>query len=169
MPALKNYRHEQFAHELVIAIRTGGTNGEAYTRAGYKSTGPAAGASAARMLADDRNGIAKRVQEIVGRGARRAEVTVETLLDKLERNIINAEKAGNQGAINGSIKLMADLRGLLINRTEIGQPGDFAACTSSAEVLALVTEELGEETARILSEALERRERLMIEHNPAHD
>jgi hypothetical protein len=71
MAQLKNRRHEQFAQELVIAARTGGTNGEAYTRAGYSSTGKAAGASAARMLADDSNGIARRVQEIIGRSARR--------------------------------------------------------------------------------------------------
>lgn len=67
--------------------------------------------------------------------AKRAEVTVETLLDKLETNVLNADKAGNHGAVNGSLKLMADLRGLLINRVELGQPGSFDGCDTIESVV----------------------------------
>lgn len=135
MAALKNKRHEQFAQELVIALKLGGTQGDAYSRAGYSATRNAAEASASRMLSNVKNGIAKRVNELTSNGARRAEVTVETLLDRLERNITNADKAGNHGAVNGSLKLMADLRGLLINKVEVGAPGAFDACNSIEDLV----------------------------------
>jgi ribosomal protein L7/L12 len=144
---LKKQRHEMFAQELVLAARTGATNGQAYTRAGYTSNGKAAEASAARMLADAKNGIAKRVREIIGNGAKRAEVTVETLLDRLERNITNADAAGNHGAVNGAVKIMADLRGLLVNKVEVGGPGEFAQCQSFDDVVDAMLSEMSPQDA----------------------
>lgn len=45
----------------------------------------------------------------------------------------------------------------------------FSELTTADEVLALVREELGDETARLLADALDRDETLTIEHDPAHD
>jgi hypothetical protein len=61
------------------------------------------------MIADDRNGVARRVEELLNRGARRAEVTVESLLLKLEANILDAAKNKQNGAVNGAISLMAQV------------------------------------------------------------
>ena len=43
------------------------------------------------------------------------------------------------------------LHGLMVERKESGQPGDFAGLQSAADVLALVRAELGDETAALLS------------------
>lgn len=126
MPQLKNPKHELLAHELVAAMRTGATNGEAYTRSGYSTKGRSAEACVSRLLSDANNGIARRVQELVGRGAKRAEVTVEALLNKLEDNIVAADAKGQHGAVNGAVRIMAELRGMLVNKTEIGGVGEFA-------------------------------------------
>lgn len=83
MPALKNIRHEQFARNLLAMTKTGGTQGNAYSKAGFKSEGAAADVCASKLLKIT-NGIAKRVEELMQNGAKRAEVTVQSLLAELE-------------------------------------------------------------------------------------
>jgi hypothetical protein len=154
MPALKNLRHEQFAQELVLAMRTGDTNGTAYSRAGYKATGDAARASAARMLADASNGVAARVQEIVGRGAKRAEMTVESLIDELDAVLAGARGDRQWAAAKAAIDSKARLKGMFVDRTEIGMPGEFAAM-DAAQAIAQVGKDHGPEAARYLALAIE--------------
>jgi hypothetical protein len=72
VPALKNFRHEAFAQNLVMATKTRWTNGEAYSRAGYAASDDVAEAAASRLLGDVKQGIAARVQEIMERSAKRA-------------------------------------------------------------------------------------------------
>jgi hypothetical protein len=84
MPALKNIRHEQFARNLVAMTKTGGTQGNAYSKVGFKSEGAAADVCASKLLKITKNGIAKRVEELMQNGAKRAEVTVQSLLAELE-------------------------------------------------------------------------------------
>jgi hypothetical protein len=67
----------------------------------------------------------------------------------LEANIIGADAKGQHGAVNGAIGLMAQLRGMLINRTEIGGVGAFTP--SAEEVVESVTREFGGEAAFIFS------------------
>lgn len=45
----------------------------------------------------------------------------------------------------------------------------FSELTTADEVLAMVADELGEETARVLADALDRNETLTIDAEPAHD
>ncbi len=47
--------------------------------------------------------------------------------------------------------MSAKLVGLLVDRKEQGQPGDFAGLQSAAEVLERITAELGPETAAALA------------------
>lgn len=75
MPVLKNARHESMAQ----ALAKGKTADEAYALAGYK---PDRG-NASRLTAKD--SIRARVDEIVGKGAERAEATVERVLKELSR------------------------------------------------------------------------------------
>ncbi|MGK9282022.1 terminase small subunit [Sinorhizobium meliloti] len=75
MPVLKNARHEKFAQELA----KGKTADEAYASAGYK---PDRG-NASRLTAND--SIKDRVAEIQGKGALKAEATVERVLKELSR------------------------------------------------------------------------------------
>ncbi|RVG81336.1 terminase small subunit [Sinorhizobium meliloti] len=75
MPVLKNARHEKFAQELA----KGKTADEAYQLAGFK---PNRG-NAARLNANE--SIQARVAEIQGKGALKAEATVERVLKELSR------------------------------------------------------------------------------------
>ena len=75
MPVLKNARHEKFAH----ALAKGKSADEAYAQAGFK---PNRG-NATRLKANE--SISARVDEIVGRGAEKAEVSIERVLKELGR------------------------------------------------------------------------------------
>jgi hypothetical protein len=134
MAALKNIRHEQFAQNLAAIGKTGGTNGNAYTRAGYRCENGAAEAAASRMLADVRNGVADRVRELMAGGARRAEVTVASLLNELEQARVGALDDRQFSASVAAIAGKARLSGL--DRPESGGTGgEFDRCESVSDVL----------------------------------
>jgi hypothetical protein len=89
--------------------------------------------------------------------ADRNRITVDSLLQDLADDRRLARTLGQPSAAIAATQLSAKLVGLLVDRKESGQPGDFAGLQSAADVLALVKAELGEETAALLSAALERR------------
>src|SRR6266478_3084311 len=70
---LANLRHERFAQ----ALAQGKAANEAYAQAGYRAND----GNASRLKGNER--ISARVQEIVGRAAERAEVSLERVLREL--------------------------------------------------------------------------------------
>ena len=119
MPALKNARHERFCRELA----KGKSQVAAYEAAGYK---PHDGA-AARLCGNVR--IKARMAELQGRGAERAAVTVESLIDEADEIRRAAMKVAQYAAANGALTLKAKLAGKLVDRVETGKPGDFDRMT----------------------------------------
>ncbi len=83
-------------------------------------------------------------------------VTVETLTDEFNEAIAIARETRNAGAVTQAALAKGKLHGLIVDRKESGAPGDFAGLTSAEEVLALVSTELGPETAALLAAALAR-------------
>lgn len=75
MATLQNPRHEKFAQ----ALAKGKTADEAYQAAGFR---PNRG-NATRLKAKE--SVVKRVEELVGKGAEKAEATVERVLKELSR------------------------------------------------------------------------------------
>lgn len=115
MPALDNPRHERFAQELA----KGKSQGEAYVEAGYK---PDYGA-ASRLSGNVK--VQARVAELLERGAVRAEVTVQSILDELEEARQLAKQLGQTAAAVSASMGKAKVRGLIIDKKETGAPGDF--------------------------------------------
>ena len=151
MSALKNLKHEAFARNLVEMTKSGGTQGNAYTRAGYRCENGAAEAAASRMLADVKNGVADRVKELMAGGAKRAEVTVASLLNELEQARIGASDDGQFSAAVQAIAGKARLSGL--DRTENGGTGsEFSRCET---VDALMQSLLASETVSSVLESLD--------------
>jgi hypothetical protein len=136
MSPLRNSRHEAFAQQLVLGQKTGWTQGAAYSRAGYAAEGKAADVNASRLLSNANNGIAARVQEIVGRGAKRASVTVESLLVELEDARAGATTAEQFAAATGAVIAKGKLAGLMRDRVEVGGPGSFDDCQTPEDVVA---------------------------------
>lgn len=78
-------------------------------------------------------------------------VTVESITAELDAAQELARRVEQPGAAIQAIATKAKLHGLLIDRKETGQPGDFAAAKTADEVLAAVRAELGDDAARALS------------------
>ena len=136
MPALKNPRHEAFARNLVEITKSGGTRGAAYTASGYRAENNAAEANASRLLSDAKSGVAQRVQELMLNGAKRAETTVASLIAELEQAREGAADDKQFAAVTGAIMAKAKLSGMLVDKVEVGGPGEFAECTSVEQVIA---------------------------------
>ena len=153
MPALANLRHERFCRAFIktnVAAR-------AYRKAGYEATTRASlDTAASRLLRHVK--VKRRLTELRQQMADRNRITVDTLLQDLADDRKLARDLGQPSAAIAATQLSAKLVGLLVERKESGQPGDFAGLQSASEVLALVKAELGDETAALLSAALERRE-----------
>jgi hypothetical protein len=164
MPALKSARHELFAQLICEGAKRGWSHGAAYSRAGYKAEGHAAEVAASRLLKNVENGIAARVQEIVGRGARRAEVTVESLLNELDDVLAGAMSSGQYAAARAAIDSKARLKGLFVDRVEVGAADPFRDCDTGDEVIDKVIAEAG--GAHVLLEQL-REFAEKIEHRAA--
>ena len=111
MPVLKNPRHESFAQERA----RGKSIDEAYQIAGFKPNR----SNASRLNANEH--IRARVDEIVGRGAVKAEATVARVLEEMRRlGFSDMRKAFDE---NGNLKRPEDW------------DDDFAAAVSSIEVV----------------------------------
>lgn len=161
MPALTNPKHEAFAQQLIIGQKHGWTQGAAYSRAGYSAEGKTAEVNASRLLSNAKNGIAARVAELAGAGARRAEVTTASLLEKLDRVYDGASAAAQYSAAGRAVETQAKIAGITVDRVEIGAPGSFPVA-STAETLQMIERELGPPHAAAFASLLEREDDEMV-------
>jgi phage terminase small subunit len=134
-----------------------GVKAKAYLKAGYTpKTRSGLDAAACRLARHSK--VKGRIRELKHQMAARNRVTVDSLLQDLADDRALARDLGQPGAAIQATQLSAKLVGLLVDRKESGAPGDFAGLQSADEVLALVTTELGAETAALLAKALGKQE-----------
>ena len=119
MPVLRNPRWENFAQELA----KGRSAAEAYVLAGYKAND----GNCIRLKGNER--VLSRVNELVERtaanAAARAEVTVVSLLNELEEVRKLAAEINQPSAAVAASLGKAKVAGLIVERKEVGKPGDF--------------------------------------------
>lgn len=125
MTALPNHRHEHFAQNLA----SGMTADAAYIDAGYKANR----GNAARMNADE--SIRDRVAQLQAAGAKRVEVTVESLLAEAEEIRALASAAGQFSAALAAVKEKGVLAGVRVEKRETTQKDEL----SDADLAALIT------------------------------
>jgi len=121
MPTLQNSRREKFAQELAA----GHSAVEAYKRAGYK---PNYG-NCIRLKGNE--SISARVLELQHRGAVRAEVTVASLVQELDEARTTALRLGQASAAVAATMGKAKVTGQIIDRAEVGKPGEFDSMTEN--------------------------------------
>lgn len=108
MPVLKNPKHERFAQELA----KGKSAAEAYQTAGY-SPNPG---NCIRLKGNE--SVSNRVAEIVGRVAKRAEVTIEDIARQLDEDRALAHEVKQAGAAVSASSVKAKLFGLIREKHE---------------------------------------------------
>lgn len=146
MPALTNKRQERFAQLLKQGIPPY----RAYPLAGYKRD------HAHPYRLAEKGGMKQRLAELDHAFQVKTRVTLETICDKLDEDREFARSVGQAGpALNATI-MKAKIHGLMIDRRESGDPGEFSKLQSADDVLALIRAEFGEEIAELLIRALDR-------------
>jgi hypothetical protein len=132
MPPLDNPRWEHFAQELAKGHRAQ----DAYVAAGYKANP----GNATRLKLNEK--IFARVKELLDRSAARAEVTVASLLNELEEARKLAAEINQPSAAVAATLGKAKVAGLIVDRKEVGKPGDFEGMN---------VDELREHIARVIA------------------
>jgi hypothetical protein len=84
--------------------------------------------------------IRRRIDELQSRGAQRAEVSVASLLGELEDARARADNLEQLSAAVRAIEAKAKISGITVDRIEIGGPGAFDECESSAAVITAMVE-----------------------------
>jgi hypothetical protein len=125
MPPLTNVRHERFAQLLL----QGESAVDAHEHAGFiRDTG-----NAARLRANPR--IVERLTELQAQVAKDAKITVESIVGELTDLTAKATDKSQFTAAIRAVVEKARIAGLLIERIEVGQAGDFAQCNSAGEIV----------------------------------
>mgnify|MGYP001583861763 CR=1 FL=1 len=125
-----NPRQEAFARHYVRC----GKARHAYSLAGYTARQPTnpgdcapADAAASRLLKNVK--VAGRIERIRQAMVKRADITEDNILNKLELVIKRAMETDQLAAANQAATAQAKLVGMLIDRKEIGDAGEFQRMT----------------------------------------
>ena len=129
MPILANQRHERFAQE----VAQGKTAGEAYRLAGYRAANHSAETAGPRLLKNVQ--IQQRIVQLQQKVARKAEITLESLLREAAEIQTAATNAKQYAAANSALKLKAELSGHYVQRKE-----DVTPRRSASEIDARLRE-----------------------------
>jgi phage terminase small subunit len=135
MGILKNPRHERFVQGLLEGLPAS----RAFAEAGYAPND----GNAIRLKGNEK--VQARLAELQGEAARSAKITVESICAELEEAVGVARSKSQAQAMVSAITFKARLAGLLVERVEVGSPGDFDNCTSTAQIVDRVLERLIEQ------------------------
>ena len=144
MPALKNHRQERFCQ----LVKQGIPPYRAYPMAGYE---PDDGALY-RLSGNVR--VKRRIAELTRSLAVKTAVTIASLTEQIVEDREFARAHDNPSAAHAATVTLGKLHGHLIERKEIGQPGDFAGL-STAEVKARIAADFGSAAAEMLEALLQ--------------
>jgi hypothetical protein len=133
MSQLANTKHENFCRLTIEGAKYGSTQADIYKRAGYRADGHSAEMAASRLMKKDE--IRRRLAELTAPATRKARITAESLLTELEEARAGAVSAEQYGAATAAITAKAKLAGLMIDRMEVGGPGEFADCDTAEQVI----------------------------------
>jgi hypothetical protein len=136
MPALNNQKHENFAQLTVHGAKYGWSQGEIYQRSGYRATGHSAAMAASRLMKKD--DIRARIAELAAPKdvLRRVNVSAQALIDKSETLFERGVATDQLNAVGKAIELQGKLGGALVDRVEVGSPGEFAQLKTLEDVVA---------------------------------
>lgn len=157
MAALKNIRHELFVREY---IRNGGLGGQAYRKVSKQYPRKITGVNnpnSYRVVACQlrkRPDIQQREQELRDKMAKKADITIEKVLTDIEEAMNLARAQAKPNEIVNAAMSQAKLVGLLRDRVEHGDVGDFEGMENLSDIIAKVSDEIGPEAALALSKIL---------------
>jgi hypothetical protein len=148
MPILKNPRHEKFAREYVKT----GIGAEAYRRA-YPKAHPISTARVCACQLLTSPNIASRTAELRQAMAKRADITEDKILTDYQIALEIAKEQAKPDSIVNAATAQAKLVGLLRDRIESGNVGEFDALDNVSDILEKVAKEAGPAAALAMAKA----------------
>lgn len=162
MPPLPDFRQELFVRELIKNRLQADTQGAAWlaSHPDVKNKNVAR-AAASRALKYPK--VQARYQELLVKHMKKADISVEKILDDYQLALDMAKEQGKPSEIVMAAREQARLIGLLRERIEAGGVGDFDNVTDVGEILGVVEREAGKAAAIALAKAFN------ITHQEAED
>lgn len=146
MGSLRILRQEKFVREYV---KTGSLT-EAYRKYypnAKKFNCVAAGAHNLAVLPH----VKARIQELRDQMARKSDITMEKILTDYQDALNMAKQDGKPNEMISAAREQAKLVGLLVERKEVGNAGDFDSMENISDILQAVNDKAGPEAALALS------------------
>jgi hypothetical protein len=137
MPSLKNPRHELFCQLVPQGAKNGWSQAEIYRRCGYKAAGHSAEVLASNLLKNIE--VQRRIAELQAPAARKAGVTVTSLLDELEQARVAAHDDRQFSAAVAAIAGKAKLSG--VGAENGGTGSEFSRCETVDDVMRTLLSE----------------------------
>jgi len=132
MGPLRNPRHEKF----VQALFEGKPANKAYEEAGYCYHE----GNAIRLRSNEK--VQARLAELQAKFASEKEITIGSLLAELEECRAKATDLKQLSAAIKAIELKAKLAGVMVEKVEVGGPGSFDECHTTAAIVDQMLAEL---------------------------
>ena len=149
MGKLRNFRHEQFVGELLACEFN---QAEAYRRVYPAVRRDVARMAASRLLTSVI--VKRRLEERQMALLRKQDITVDRILNEYEEARELAISQAKPEAMMAASEKKAKLVGLLVDRKEVGNVGDFEGMNDPAEIIARVSLEAGPQAAEAIAKAL---------------
>ena len=148
MPALRLIRHEKFAREYVKNGVAGIAYAKAYDRRHIDGT---AYVNGCRLL--KHANINMCLCELRNQAMKRADITIDKILSDYQFALEMGKEQSKPDAIVKAAEAQAKLVGMLRERVEAGNVGDFDSMDTIQEILTSVTEQAGPDAALALAKA----------------
>ena len=156
MPALLNPRHEKFARKY---IELKGNGRRAYKAAGYNARMPRnpretapVDVCASQLL--KRPKVKQRITELAMAGLKRHEITLDTIINRLDEDRNVAIANDNASAAVSADMSIAKLCGMVVEQKHVITE-DFSNLTSISDIMEAITRELGPKAALMLSSLIQ--------------
>jgi hypothetical protein len=143
-------RREAFVRNVFQSPKTGWSQAACYEAAGYKTTGHASETNASRMLKDAE--VKMRLNEMAQPAVRKAQVSIEALLNELDRTIADARADRAHGAVVAAIALITKIAAMLHEQAD--HDNEFAGAKTSDEIMSMMINEFGPEGLEELADDL---------------
>ncbi|CCE04779.1 hypothetical protein BRAS3843_1130010 [Bradyrhizobium sp. STM 3843] len=149
MPILQNQRWERFAINVFQSTKTRWSLAKCYREAGYRAVGHSSEMAASRLMKKDE--VRMRIAELSKPVAKKAGLSLEALITRIEAAIAAAQADGAHGAVASNHSLI--LR--IIELVEAGNADQvvfWGGAMTADEILQHIVDELGPDDAISIAE-----------------
>ncbi|WP_316216760.1 hypothetical protein [Bradyrhizobium sp. SZCCHNR3003] len=151
MPTLQNPKWERFAINVFQSTKTRWSLARCYEEAGYKAVGHSSEMAASRLMKNDE--VRMRITELSKPVVKKAGMSLEALVSRIEAAIVAAKADGAHGAVAQNHALILKIIDMVEERGR-AEEMQFGGASTSAEIMQQIIDELGPTEAVEIAEQI---------------